>query len=281
MCPAPRRPLALPLTEWSGANAQMEIGVHASDFPQHSALFKEQRWAADDCVSDVALQPVQAAEYPFASSTATGLDAALMHKADNGAIDNVPTYGEDSSAPYSVDNWARCGADSSYPYGAGGPAMYEDDTYMYGDGTCMYGTGISYMNSAGNLGACATDITAGTMIGCGSSPSRDTTIERYSTTTTTPIITPGNRSRFDSNGSAADTSNYTANGPVDHESTAAESPSESLLFGRVAPANTHPQGLNAESMSIMNMLTWQEAGGLMSSEQLYLLLKSEAGPDAI
>ncbi|KAI0606746.1 hypothetical protein TUN199_08999 [Pyrenophora tritici-repentis] len=289
VCPAPKRTLTLPLTEWIGANAQMDLGLHAPSFPQQGASSEEQRWAADGYVFNAALWPVQAAEYPFAGSTATGLDAALMH----GTVDNEPIYG-DSSATYNAGNWSRWGADSpclygaggSYMHGAGDPAMYGDSSYMYGDSsymygdnsymyghdTCMSGTGATCMNAAGSLDVFPTDITTGTTIGNGSSPSRNTAVEGYSTTATT-TTTP---SCYVPNSPGAGTFSYTASSSADYGPIPTEFPSESSSFGQVVPVDTHPQGLNAESTSIMN------TEGLMSSEELNSLLESiEAGFDAI
>jgi hypothetical protein len=268
VCPAPQRTLVLPFTEWSGANTQMDLGVHAAFLPQQGALSEEQCWAADGCVSNAALWPVQAAEYPFANGTAAGFDATLMHGAVNKDIE--PIYGEDSSATYNAGNWARCGAGGSCLYGAGGSAMYEDNPYLYGDGTymsggCMYGTGVTYANAAGSLDVFATDSTAGTTIGSGSSPSRNTAVESHSTTTTMPMVTttttsmttPGNRSCYVPNSPGAGTSSYIASSPADYAPIPTESLSESSSssFGQAVPAHTHLQDLDVESTSIMQNFT--------------------------
>ncbi|CAG5189786.1 uncharacterized protein ALTATR162_LOCUS12084 [Alternaria atra] len=203
VCPAPQRTLVLPFTEWSGANTQMDLGVHAAFLPQQGALSEEQCWAADGCVSNAALWPVQAAEYPFANGTAAGFDATFMYGAVNKDIE--PIYGEDSSATYNAGNWARCGAGGSCLYGAGGSAMYEDNPYFPGAGT----------------------------------------------------------------------SSYIASSPADYAPIPTESLSESSSssFGQAVPAHTHLQDLDVESTSIMQNFTWQETGGLMSSEQLNSLLE--------
>jgi hypothetical protein len=143
------------------------------------------------------------------------------------------------------------------------------------------------MNAADSF---STDSTAETTIGSGSSPSRNTAVETYSTTaitpmiatTTTPMATPGSRSCCVFNSPGADTFGYTASSSVDYGPTLTESHSESSSSGQIMPANTYLQGLNAESIGIMNTFTSEETGGLMSSEELYSLLERfEASFDAI
>jgi hypothetical protein len=283
VCPAPR------LTSWSGTNAQTDTGVHAAFFTQqNAALSGAKSWAADDCSLHAALCPVQVAEYPCASTAVTGLDAAPIHGAVSEAASNVPTYeeggGADSSATYHAGNWVSCGADSSnlyeaagsYTYGTGGSVMYADSSYMcetspymyetssymdepypymYGNNMCMYGTGITYMDAAASLGVHATGNTIGTMISGVSSPSRETAVQSYHTTTNTPVVTtttspiatttttrmstPGGRSRFLYDSSAAGTSNDTASSLLESGTIATESPSKYPSFSWIAPADIH------------------------------------------
>jgi hypothetical protein len=313
VCPAPQRTLALSLPDW---NTQMDLGMHAAFLPQQGALPEEQCWAADGCVSQ---WPVQAAEYPFANGTAAGFDATFMYGAVNKDIEPIyrediePIYREDSSATYNAGNWVRCGADGSgmcgdnlyvygdnlYVYGdnsyvhGGNSYVYGDNSYgdnsygdnsygdnsygdnsnVYGDSTCMYGMGVFAINS-----------TAGTTVGSGPSPSRNTTVERHSTTTTTPMTTtmtttpmvmatPGDRNCHVPNSFDEGTSSYTASSTANYEPIPTESPSESSSFEQTVPANAHLQTLNAASMGITNTSTWQETGELMSPEELDSLLE--------
>ena len=176
---------------------------------------------------------------------------------------------------YNAGDWVGRGAGGSCLHGAGGSAMYEDNSYLCGDGTYMYEMGVTYANAAGSLDVFATDSTAGTTIGSGSSPSRNTAVESYSATTTTSMTTPGNQSGYVPNSPSAGTSSYIASSPADYAPIPTESLSESSSssFGQAVPAHTHLQDLDVESTSIMQNFTWQETRGLMSSEQLNSLLE--------
>ena len=302
VCPAPVRPLELPLTEWSGVYAQTDFDVNTDFFPQQDALSEEQRWTADGRGSSMTLWPVQAAEYPLAGSTVAGLEAALMRGTANEAVDSGITYGGDSSATYSAGDWAGWTADSAcsngagslYMCGAGGPAMSGDSSYMYGDdmcmnrhgmcmnrhGMCIYGHGTymygpgTYMDAAGSLDMFATNRTTETSIGSGPSPSRNTALESYNTAMAMSMATPANRSCYISSNPGADGFSHTMNSWVHCEPIPAESSSESSSFGQDMCAETHPQDPNAESVSMTDTFTRQESEGFMSSDELKLLLRN-------